>query len=84
VGEQEGVLKAYSMPCHGIFLIYSFTTWILLSDVAKHSITSWNIMCHDKIFFDKPWNILPHHIHGLFRDEQWFIDSKHGFSQESR
>lgn len=33
--------------------------------------------------FDKPWNILPHRIHGLFRYEQWLIDFENGFGQES-
>jgi hypothetical protein len=37
-----------------------------------------------RILFDKPWNIFPCRIHGLFQDEQWFIDSGHGFGQESR
>ncbi len=48
--EQERNLKAYSMPHHGIFLIYYFSTWILLNDVAKYSTTSWNIVWRGKIF----------------------------------
>ncbi len=42
--EQERNCKAYSMPCHGIFLIFIFSaTWTLLSDIAKYSATSHNI-----------------------------------------
>jgi hypothetical protein len=41
--EHEKNLKAYSMPCHGILLVF-FATWILLNDVAKYSTTSQNIM----------------------------------------
>jgi len=36
-----------------------------------------------KTFFDKPWNILPSHIYGLFWNQQWLIDFEHGFAQES-
>jgi hypothetical protein len=57
------------MPHHGILLIYIFHM-----DIIK-----W----HGKIFFDKPSNILPCHIHGLLWDEQWLIDFEHGFGQES-
>ncbi len=48
LGEQENNLTTYSMLCHGILLIYSFSMWILLSDVAKYSFTSHGIFCHVK------------------------------------
>jgi hypothetical protein len=32
-------MKEYSMSCHGIFLIYSFSAWKILCDVAKYSMT---------------------------------------------
>jgi hypothetical protein len=38
-------LRVNFMPCHGIFLVYSSITWILLSDVAKYFIT--HIIFHD-------------------------------------
>jgi hypothetical protein len=41
------------------------------------------IFCDVVEFFDKPWNILPCHIHGFLKDEQWFINFEHGFGQES-
>ncbi len=71
--EQVSLLKwvgrnlwTYFMPCHGILLIYSSTTWILLSDMVEYFATSWNILWHGKIFSSKPWNNFPCHIHCLF------------------
>jgi hypothetical protein len=40
-----------------------------------------NIPLCGRIFHGKSWKILPHHMHGLYWNQQWFIDSKHGFGQ---
>jgi hypothetical protein len=31
--------------CHGIFLVYSFSTWKISSDVAKYLMTCLGILC---------------------------------------
>jgi hypothetical protein len=36
-----------------------------------------------KIFSNKPWNIFSRHLRGLFWDQQWYTDYKHGFGQKS-
>ncbi len=41
-------LRAYSMPCHGILLVYSFATWILLTDVVEYF-----TMSHPWFFLDE-------------------------------
>jgi len=44
--------QEFSMPCHGIFLTYSFSKWKISSDVAKYLMTCHQILCHvTKIFF---------------------------------
>ncbi len=41
----------YSMPCHGIFLVYSFSMWQISNDVIKYSMTCHQIFCHiTKVF----------------------------------
>jgi hypothetical protein len=39
------------MPCHGIFLVYSFSIWKILDDVAKYSMTWHGIFCHITYIF---------------------------------
>jgi hypothetical protein len=34
------------MPCHGILLVYSFSTWQISSEVAKYLMTHYGILCH--------------------------------------
>ncbi len=36
------------MPCHGILLVYSFATWILLTDVVEYF-----TMSHPWFFLDE-------------------------------
>jgi hypothetical protein len=64
-----------------------YNIFVCHMDINKwHGKTFFHVMeffWHGKILFDKPWNILPRHIHGLFWNEQWLIDYEHGFGQES-
>jgi hypothetical protein len=39
------------MPCHGIFLLYLFSMWKILDDVAKYSITWHGIFYHVMCIF---------------------------------
>jgi hypothetical protein len=40
------------MPCHGIFLVYSFSMWKFSTNVAKYLMTCHGIFCHiTKVFF---------------------------------
>jgi hypothetical protein len=57
--EQERNLRAYSMFCHEILLVYYFATWILLSDVAKYFATShpWFVTIICLLLFDNNYNI---------------------------
>ncbi len=55
-------------------------SWNILNIFVYHvDIIKW----HGKIFSNNPWNILPHHIHRLFWNQQCLIDFEHGFGQES-
>jgi hypothetical protein len=39
------------MPCHGIFLIDSFSIWKILDDVVKYSMTWHGLVCHITYIF---------------------------------